>query len=490
MSTQPIDQFAAKLSQERHNSVYLGSKAGHEKRTQVLFDAFPLANDLRVLAGEIKQHAIEHLDTYLPQVEERLTANGAQVHWAFTAEDACAAVHQIMQKRGATRMVKAKTMVSEEIELEAYLKARGIEALETDLGEFIVQLDGDHPSHVVKPIIHKNRREIAESFEKHGLGAYNDEPEVITRRARNFLRHKYLEAEVGLTGANFVIAESGRLVIVTNEGNSRFSLAATKVHIALVGIEKILPRDRDLALLLNLLARSGTGQQLTVYTEFISGPKSATQPDGPEEMHVIFVDNGRTDVLASECREILRCIRCGACMNVCPVYRQASGHAYRSVYPGPVGAVLSPLLAGDRFPEMADLPKASSLCGACQEVCPVNIPIPDLLLRLRDKGKRAGISSPGVPPMWPWALLASQPVAWRTALVAGKVMDHLPMRYLPVPAVQAWLGTRTLPKWRGGEFRKWMKSRGRPVEPQRQTARVQILPDIKPATIAGAIAMT
>ncbi len=488
MSTQPIDQFAAKLSRQRHDAVHSGSKVGHEKRTKILFEAFPLANDLRVLAGEIKQHAIENLDTYLPQVEARLTENGAKVHWASTAEDACAAVHAIMQQHGATRMVKSKTMVSEEIELEAYLKARGIEALETDLGEFIVQLDHDTPSHVVKPIIHKSRREIAETFEKHGLGEYNDEPEVITRRARNFLRQKYLAADVGLTGANFVVAESGRLVIVTNEGNSRFSLAATKVHIALVGIEKILPHDRDLALLLNLLARSATAQQLTVYTEFISGPRSASQPDGPEEMHVIFVDNGRTDALASDCREILRCIRCGACMNVCPVYRQASGHAYRNVYPGPVGAVLAPLLAGDRFPEMADLPKASSLCGACQEVCPVNIPIPDLLLRLRDKGKRAGVSSPGVPPMGPWALLASQPVAWRTALVAGKMMDHVPMRYVPIPAVQAWIGTRTLPKWRGGEFRKWLKSRGQPVEPRAKTSLVQILPDAEPATIAGATA--
>ncbi len=488
MSTQPIDQFAAKLSRQRHDAVHSGSKVGHEKRTKVLFDAFPLANELRVLAGEIKQHAIENLDTYLPQVEAKLTANGATVHWASTAEDACAAVHAIMQQHGATRMVKSKTMVSEEIELEAYLKARGMEALETDLGEFIVQLDHDLPSHVVKPIIHKSRREIAESFEKHGLGAYNDEPEVITRRARNFLRHKYLEAEVGLTGANFVVAESGRLVIVTNEGNSRFSLAATKVHIALVGIEKILPRDRDLGLLLNLLARSATAQQLTVYTEFISGPKSQTQPDGPEEMHVVFVDNGRTDVLASQCREILRCIRCGACMNVCPVYRQASGHAYRSVYPGPVGAVLAPLLAQERFPEMADLPKASSLCGACHEVCPVNIPIPDLLLRLRDKAKKAGVPSPGVPPMWPWALLASQPAAWRTALIAGKAIDFLPTRLLPVPAVQAWVAKRTIPEWRGGEFRKWMRRRARPVDPRPQTARVEILPETKPATVAGAVA--
>jgi L-lactate dehydrogenase complex protein LldF len=239
------------------------------------------------------------------------------------------------------------------------------------------------------------------------------------------MRKKYLAADVGMTGANFVVAESGRIVVVTNEGNSRFSLAATRCHIALVGIEKILPRDRDLGLFLNLLARSATAQQLTVYTEFIHGPRAAGQPDGPEEMHVIFVDNGRTEVLAGESREILRCIRCGACMNVCPVYRQASGHAYRSVYPGPVGAVLSPFLAGEHFLDKADLPKASSLCGACQEVCPVNIPIPDLLLRLRDRGKREGAASPGLPPMGPWALLASQPAVWKAALVGGRLLDYL-----------------------------------------------------------------
>jgi L-lactate dehydrogenase complex protein LldF len=383
------------------------------------------------------------------------------VHWASTAEAANEAVLGIMRARGATKLVKSKTMVSEEIELTPFLEKHGIESLETDLGEFIVQIDHDHPSHIVRPIIHKSRREIAMSFEKNGLGDYNDEPEVITKRARKFLRQKYLQADVGLTGANFISAESGRLVLVTNEGNSRFCLAATKCHIALVGIEKILPRDRDLALLLNLLARSATAQQLTVYTEFITGPKAPAQPDGPEEMHVIFVDNGRTDVLASECREILRCIRCGACLNVCPVYRQASGHAYRSVYPGPVGAVLSPLLAGERFPEKADLPKASSLCGACNEVCPVNIPIPDLLLRLRDKGKREGVKSPGTPPLGGWAVLASQPFAWKAALAGGKVMNYVPMKLVPVPALQTWLKSRTLPEWRGGEFRKWMRQRAR-----------------------------
>ena len=459
MKTQPIDRFACDLPPEKRQSVSSSAKATHEKRTQMLAAHFGDPDRLRRLAGEIKQHAIENLDTLLPQAEARLRAGGAQVHWAVDAEAARRQVLEIMQRRGATRLVKAKTMVSEEIGLAPFLEAAGIECLETDLGEFIVQIDHDHPSHIVRPIIHKNRREIAVSFEKNGLGAYNDEPEVITRRARAFMRKKYLAADVGMTGANFVVAESGRIVVVTNEGNSRFSLAATRCHIALVGIEKILPRDRDLGILLNLLARSATAQQLTVYTEFIHGPRAAGQPDGPEEMHVIFLDNGRSEVLAGECREILRCIRCGACLNVCPVYRQASGHAYRGVYSGPVGAVLSPLLAGAHFLEKADLPKASSLCGACHEVCPVNIPIPDLLLRLRDKGKREGAASPGLPPMGPWALLASQPAAWRAALVGGRLLDRLPRSLVPVPAYQAWTAGRTLPKWRGGKFRKWLKKR-------------------------------
>ena len=459
MKTQPIDQVAARLPPETKAAVYEGSKIGHEKRTKLLFDHYGDPGRLRTLAGEIKQHVVENLDTYLPAAEARLAANGARVHWASTAESACEAVHSILRSRGARRIVKAKTMVSEEIGLEAYLKARGIEALETDLGEFIVQLDHDTPSHIIKPIIHKNRRQIAETFEKNGLGAYDDEPGVITRRARQYLRHKYLEADVGLTGANFAVAESGRIVVVTNEGNSRFCLAATRCHIALVGIEKILPRDRDLALFLNLIARSGTAQQLTVYNEFISGPRAPGQQDGPEEMHVVLVDNGRTDVLATECRDILRCIRCGACLNVCPVYRQAGGHAYRSVYPGPVGAVLSPLLLGKRFPEKADLPKASSLCGACNEVCPVNIPIPDLLLRLRDRAHTEGLPSPGTPPMGAWALLATQPTAWKAALLGGRMLNHLPTGLIPVPALRAWESRHVLPRWRGGEFRKWLKMR-------------------------------
>lgn len=461
MARQSIDRFAAGLASSTQAAVYTGTKSTHEKRTALLYDQFLDPDELRRTAGRIKQHVIENLDALLPAAEARLQANGVQVHWAVDAEDACAAVHGIMTARGATKLVKSKTMVSEEIGLANYLEARGIEALETDLGEFIVQIDHDHPSHIVRPIIHKNRREIAHSFEREGLGDYDERPEVITRRARAYLRQKYLAADVGLTGGNFLSVESGRLVLVTNEGNSRFCLAAPKVHIALVGIEKLVPRDHDLGLLLNLLGRSATAQQLTVYTEFISGPRAPGQPDGPEEMHVVFVDNGRTEALASDCREILRCIRCGACLNVCPVYRQASGHAYRSVYPGPIGAVLSPLLAGKRFPALADLPKASSLCGACNEVCPVDIPIPDLLLRLRDRGKRenAPAAVAGTPPMGAWAMLATRPAAWNAALAGGRLLNHLPAHLLPVPALRAWTASRTLPDWRGGRFRRWWRQR-------------------------------
>ncbi|MEZ5304699.1 MAG: LUD domain-containing protein, partial [Verrucomicrobiales bacterium] len=240
---------------------------------------------------------------------------------------------------------------------------------------------------------------------------------------------------------------------------ARFSMAPNRLHIALVGIEKVVPRDRDLAVFLNLLARSATAQQLTVYTQFINGPRGAGQPSGPEEMHVIFMDNGRTGALGSDCREILRCIRCGACQNVCPVYRQASGHAYRAVYGGPIGAVLSPLLAGERFADLADLPRASSLCGACNEVCPVDIPIPDLLLRLRNKAKREGVRSPGTPPMAPFAALATSPKLWRAAMNASRAMNHIPAKLVPAKPLQDWLALRTLPRWRGGEFRRWVRDR-------------------------------
>lgn len=458
---QQIDRHARDLDSEVHEANFMGAKMKSERRYAILEQDYEDPDRLRETAGLIKQHTLEHLDTYLEKAEAAFQRNGAQVHFAVDGEAANAAVLRIMEENGAKSLVKSKSMVTEEIHLLDYLEDRGKEVVETDLGEFILQIDHDHPSHIVTPIVHKNRRGIARSFEREGLGEYNEDPTTITRRARKYLRQKYLSADVGLTGANFVSAESGRIALVTNEGNSRFCMAANRIHIAVVGIEKLVPTDRDLGLLINLIGRSGTGQQLTVYNQFISGPRSEGQPHGPEQMHVIFVDNRRTEVLSSDCREILRCIRCGACLNVCPIYRQSGGHSYRSVYPGPVGAVLSPLLAGNRFPELADLPKASSLCGACNEVCPVNIPIPDLLLRLRDKAKREGAKEAmkGTPNLTLWATLCSQPAMWKTALTMGHTLNYIPTEIIPHPSAKAWQSFRKLPKFEGGEFRKWFRKR-------------------------------
>ena len=461
-STQAIEQYAREIfGERRRKAVYAGAKIATEKRYATMARDYPEADRLRHIAGQIKQHTLDHLDRYLQEAEERLLKNGATVHFATDAESCNEIVLEIMRTAGVHKMVKSKSMLGEETGLSEYLADQGVECLETDLGELIVQLDHDRPSHIVRPIIHKDRREIARCFEREGLGDYNEEPGVITRRARNYLRRKYMEADVGLTGANFVVAESGRICLVTNEGNARFCIAACKIHIVIAGIEKLIPKDRDLAIFVNLIARSATGQQLSVYNQFIGGPRLPEQLHGPEEMHVIFVDNGRTDVLASDCREILRCIRCGACQNVCPVYRQVGGHSYRSTYAGPVGAVLSPLLAGERFAEMADLPKASSLCGACNEVCPVDIPIPDLLLRLRYRGRREGASraASGTPPMGPWTLLATRPKVWRAALAVSPTLNYLPSTLIPIGALQRWREARSLPKWRGGKLRKWIVER-------------------------------
>ena len=457
---QTIDKFARNVPKETRDTILEGARFGVDMRLRALQRDFDASDELRRLAGAVKQHTLDRLDEYLEQAATRMESNGVKVHFASEANDARETILGILRSCGARRVVKSKSMATEEVHLNAYLENNGVACVETDLGEFIVQLDDDTPSHIVKPIIHKNRRQIAQTFEKHGLGEYNTDPETITRRARKFLRSRYMECDAGITGANFVSAESGRIVLVTNEGNARFCLAPAKLHIALVGIEKVVPTDRDLGLFLNLLGRSATGQQLTVYTEFIQGPRMPEQPHGPEEMHVVFLDGGRAEALASDCREILRCIRCGACQNVCPVYRQASGHAYRHVYGGPVGAVLGPVLAREKFADYADLPKASSLCGACNEVCPVDIPIPDLLLKLRHRAHREGLKSTGSPPMRPFAKLATHPGLWRMTMRTGNVGNLIPdAAKMPIPGLGDWLKQRTLPQWRGGAFRNWIKKR-------------------------------
>ncbi len=336
---------------------------------------------VRTLAGDIKQHALDHLDYYLEQFISNAEAAGAKVHFAATDAQAREITIAIAKENQCKLCVKSKSMVTEEVHLLPALEAIGCETIETDLGEFILQLDHDAPSHIVTPMIHKDRTAVARAFVRELGAAYTEDAEALTRIAREHLRQKYREADLGICGGNFLVAETGSVVICTNEGNGRLCTSAPRVLVAMVGIEKIVPRLEHLGVLLKVLARSATAQPLTVYTHTMTGPRRAAEPDGPEQMHIILVDNGRTEALREETREMLRCIRCGACLNACPVYRKIGGHSYGAVYSGPIGAILTPVLKGlENYP---DLPHASSLCGACYEACPVKINIPKFLVQLR-----------------------------------------------------------------------------------------------------------
>ncbi len=336
---------------------------------------------LRDLARDIKQHTVENLDRYLDQFIASVESLGGRVHLARTADDANRIIAGIARDNDSKLAVKSKSMTSEETGLNAALQAAGVRVVETDLGEFIVQLDHDRPSHIVTPIIHKNRKIIARAFTREIGVEYTEDPQALTMHARRYLRDIFRRCDLGISGVNFAVAETGTICICTNEGNGRLSTTRPRVHVALMGIEKVIPRMVDLAVFLKILARSSTGQPITVYTSLINGPRRPTDPDGPEQLHVVILDAGRRRILQSEYREVLRCIRCGACLNACPVYRRIGGHAYGNVYPGPIGKLLAPLLCDkDHY---ADLPQASSLCGLCLEVCPVRIDIPDMLVRLR-----------------------------------------------------------------------------------------------------------
>jgi len=333
-------------------------------------------------ARAIKDETLEHLDRYLEEFAANAERAGACVHWARDAAEACDIIGGIAERRGARTVVKSKSMASEEIHLNAALARRGIEPVETDLGEYIVQLAGETPSHIVVPAIHKTRAQIAALFaEKLGI-APSDDVTTLAAAARQALRRRFAEADLGISGVNFAVAETGTILILENEGNARLTTSLPRTHVALMGIEKVIPRFADLEVFLKLLPRSGTGQVLTAYQSLITGTKRRLQDEGPEELHIVVLDNGRSRMLASPVtRQALACIRCGACLNACPVYRQIGGHAYGSVYPGPIGAVLSPQLFG--LARSAALPYASTLCGACRDVCPVKIDIPALLLHLR-----------------------------------------------------------------------------------------------------------
>jgi L-lactate dehydrogenase complex protein LldF len=338
--------------------------------------------ELRSAGAAIRTHALENLGTYLEQFEERCTAAGGTVHWAGDAAEARQIILNLLREEKASEVIKIKTMTSAEIQLNPFLEAAGVRTYETDLAEIILQLGEDEPSHIVVPALHVNRAQVREIFARRmGLKDLSDDPHALTAAARNYLRRKFLDIPTAISGANFLVAETGAVAVVESEGNGRMCLTLPRTMITLAGIEKVLPRFQDLEVMLQVLARSATGERMNPYTSIWTG---VTPGDGPQRFHVVLLDNGRTSILAKTTeRQTLRCIRCAACMNGCPVYRQTGGHAYGSVYPGPIGAILTPQLM--QMHHAQTLPFASSLCGACYEVCPVKINIPEVLLELRSQ---------------------------------------------------------------------------------------------------------
>lgn len=424
-----------------------------------ILDRLPEFSAIRDAAADIRAHGLDNLDVYLETFERNVLDSGGHVHWCRTGEDACAAILEICQARGAKSVAKGKSMASEEIALNDYLQARDLEVVETDLGEYILQLRGETPSHVVMPAIHLTQGGVTETFRDHhtDLDADRDLDAArnLTDEARDKLRGKFLTADIGITGANFLVAETGTAVIVTNEGNGDLTQTLPPVHIVLAGIEKIIPTIADALSLIRVLARSATGQEITCYTTFATGPRRESDLDGPEEFHVVLLDNGRSDLLGGELRDILRCIRCGACQSVCPVYGAIGGHAYGWVYGGPIGAVLTPALTD--LESARDLPEASSLCGACADVCPVKIPIPDLLRRWRQRSHAQKLSP--APARWGlavWAWFAHRPRLYRLAARLAMGLLHRvgrrKGRLRRLPFAGGWTASRDFPAPEGGTF--------------------------------------
>jgi L-lactate dehydrogenase complex protein LldF len=429
----------------------------------------------RGIARRIKEEAIAHLDELLVQLKERLEANGCRVFAAGDAKMARDYILELARARGVKRVVKGKSMTTEEIELNPALQQAGIEPIETDLGEYIVQLRGEKPSHIITPAIHLSKEDIGRTFSERLNIAYTPEPEQLTAVARERLRSQFLTAEMGITGVNFAIAETGTLVLVENEGNGRMSSTLPETLVMLMGIEKVIPRLDDLPHFLEILARTSTGQKLTCYTNFISGPRRNGDVDGPREVHVVMLDNGRSAMLTDPIlREALYCLRCGACLNVCPVYRRIGGHAYGVTYSGPIGSIVSPNLFGSAA---AQLPFASTLCGACREICPVRIDIPRLLLHLRWK-ENIGSGAPRVEfpreaarsrnGMRRFARMARRPRLMRLALRIGALLARPVARdgyltWIPGP-FRSWTRGRDFPTLRGRPKPKQGKELPLPVE--------------------------
>jgi L-lactate dehydrogenase complex protein LldF len=443
---QPAERFReiarAKLEEPRTLAA-LDAATGrlYRARTQA-WEELPDVEGLRERAREIRTRTMDDLERHLADFTRAAEAAGAQVHVCRTADEASATIADICRRAGAKLAVKSKSMASEEIGLNETLAGAGVEPVETDLGEYILQLAGEHPVHIIAPAIEKTGGDVAELFSQVEGRPVSPELGELTRAARRQLREAFLSADVGITGANFGVAETGSICLVTNEGNGRLCSSLPRVHVALMGIERVVPTLADLAVLLELLARSGTGQKLTAYTTLLTGPRRGGEADGPEEMHVVLLDNGRSRLVGTRYREMLNCIRCGACLNVCPVYRKSGGGAYGPVYSGPMGAVLVPLLTG--LEQAPSLPHASSLCGACTAACPVKIPLHELLLELRrdlvgervaSLGERLGFAL--------WSLAWSRPWSYRVSTTLARLGRPLAGRLGPG---RAWASGRALPQ--------------------------------------------
>jgi L-lactate dehydrogenase complex protein LldF len=355
--------------------------------------AFPGFEAARERASRVKQDVLDRLGAHLERFIAEAEKRGATVHVARDAAQAREIAARIARDEGVTLAVKSKSMAAEEVSFNEALEAAGVTVVESDLGEFIIQLAGEPPSHIIAPAVHKTREEVSRLFERHLGEARTDSIPALVAMARKHLRAKFLSAGMGVSGANFLVADTGSIVLVTNEGNGRMGTILPRVHLAVAGIEKVIPRMADLPDFLRVLPRSASGQAISSYVSIVTGTKRPGDPEGPERMHILLLDCGRSAILEGKYREVLKCIRCGACLNACPVYQSVGGHAYGWVYSGPIGAVLTPLLAG--LPEAAALPDASTLCGACAEVCPVKIPLPDFLLELRSDARDQGLKTPG-----------------------------------------------------------------------------------------------
>ena len=452
MSTR-VDKYAETINPITSRNVQKASEAKTISRVSALAGFFEYPDKAQDYAAATKSYVLDNLSALLVQFEANCVKNGIHVHWAEDAAEANQIIIELCQKAApsGSSIVKAKSMATEEIHLNKHLEEAGFKPIETDLGEFVVQIDDDVPTHIVTPIIHKNRNEISKSFLREQLGPETTIPEELAAQARQYLRSKFHEAPIGISGVNFGIADTGRLVLVENEGNSRLSTTVVDTHIAVMGIEKLLPSESDLAVFLPILACSATGQKITTYTHFIASPRKDDETDGPTAVHVVLLDNGRSKILNGPYRDILRCIRCGACLNVCPIYRQVGGHGYQHVYSGPLGAVLAPGLEG--VEAYGDLAKASTLCGACEEVCPVRIPIPSMLLKLRDEGFRKKPIKDGIP----WNLFATgatHPFLWKSGLTMLPMVSKFPH-----PLKTKWKSSRDVPQGDEGEFRRWWHER-------------------------------